>query len=348
MISKYLQKLQAGKNLNYDETSEIMQQILSGKENDHDIANFLKHLSTKGESNDEISAMLDKMQQFALHINPKTQGTIIDVCGTGGDKLQTFNISTTATFVIAAGGGIVAKHGNRSISGMVGSADIFEYFGYDLMSSPERVTEIIEKFGVGFMFAQKFHPAMKNVANARKMIGGRTAFNILGPLCNPANVKNQLIGVFSDDFLERLPAILKQKGAQNIITVRSEDGIDEFSTSAKNKVCIMKNDKIEKKIINPQDFGLQKSKLSDIQISSQKDAFSSFVSVLNNTANRSMIEVTALNSAAGFIVANICDDFQDGVELALNTIKSGKASDLLKRFVSFCGNPERLEEFEKN
>ena len=141
---------------------------------------------------------------FRSHIAPKCKGTIIDVCGTGGDKMHTFNISTTASFVIASCGGIVAKHGNRSSSGISGSADIFEYFGYDLNADPDTITSIIEKYNIGFLFAQKFHPAMKHVSAARKLLQSRTAFNLLGPLCNPAHVKNQLIGVFSDEYLEKI------------------------------------------------------------------------------------------------------------------------------------------------
>jgi len=243
MIDEILTKLKNGNDLSYDETSIAMEKILRGKVSDQDTADFLEFLRKKGESDDELLGMLEKMQAFSIHISPIRKGTIIDVCGTGGDNLQTFNISTTASFVIAAAGGIVAKHGNRSVSGVSGSADIFEYFGYDLNSSPEKVSKIIEKFGIGFMFAQKFHPAMKYVANARKMIGGRTAFNLMGPLSNPALVKNQLIGVFSEEFLERLVLLLKKRGSENIMTVRSQDGLDEFSTTSKNQVYFLKNGK---------------------------------------------------------------------------------------------------------
>lgn len=347
MINEFTEKIERGNSLTYDEVCQVMDSILSGKENDKDVAEFLKHLTDKGESDDELLGMLDKMQEFGVHIFPKNNDTVIDVCGTGGDNMQTFNISTTASFVIAGAGGIVAKHGNRSISGVCGSADIFEYFGYDLSDTPKKNTEILEKYGICFMFAQKFHPAMKNVANARKIVGGRTAFNLLGPLCNPAQVRNQLIGVFSEEFLNRLPLLLQRKGAQNIITVRSEEGMDELSTSSKNHLCILKNGNIESQIIDAQDFGLQKSQLSDIQITSKDEAITSFVTVLNNSANRSKIEVTALNAAGGLIVANKVDNFSDGIELALETIKSGKAFDLFKKFVKDCGNIQKLEEVEK-
>ena len=346
MIENMLSKLKNQTNLSYNEISEAMENILKGKVSDEETSNFLKYLRDKGESDDELLGMLDKMQSFALQVSPKSKGTIIDVCGTGGDNLQTFNISTTASFVIAAAGGIVAKHGNRSMSGVSGSADIFEYFGYDLNSSPDRVAEIIDKFGIGFMFAQKFHPSMKNVANARKMIGGRTAFNLLGPLSNPAQVKNQLIGVFSDEFLERIVLLLKKRGSENIMTVRSQDGLDELSTTSKNQVYFLKNGIITPMIIDPEKLGLTKPKIKDIQISNKDQAINAFVSVLNNTANNAMIEITALNAAGGLMVANIAKNFEEGIEIALNTIKNGDALKLLENFVRDYGDITKLKEFE--
>jgi anthranilate phosphoribosyltransferase len=197
------------------------------------------------------------------------------------------------------------------------------------------------------MFAQKFHPAMKNVANARKVVGGRTAFNLLGPLTNPAMVKNQLIGVFSDEYQERIIKILQRKNAETIMTVRSNDGMDELSTTSKNKICLLKNNIITKMTIDPQDVGLQRGNLSDIQIVTKEDAIKSFVDVLNDTANKTKIEITALNAAGGLIVSDIADSFGEAVELALNTIHSGKAFDKLKNFVKNCGDMEKLEGVEK-
>ena len=176
-------------DLTFDEMSEVMSEILNGKNNDEEIAEFLKELSDKGETNEELRAMFTKMNEYSVNINPSCHGNLIDVCGTGGDNLHTFNISTTASFVIAGAGGNVAKHGNRSVSGISGSADIFEHFGFDLNSESWVVEEMIEKIGIGFMFAPKFHPAMKNVAPARKIIGKRTAFNLLGPIMQPSKSK---------------------------------------------------------------------------------------------------------------------------------------------------------------
>lgn len=344
MISDIIAKLQQKTDLNYDEMNSVMTDILSGKTDDEQNAEFLSKLAEKGETDDELLGMLDKMQEFSLKVDTKNKGTIIDMCGTGGDKLQTFNVSTTASFVVAATGGIVAKHGNRSSSGISGSADIFEYFGYDLSLEPAQISEILLKHNICFMFAQKFHPAMKHVSNARKQLGKRTAFNLLGPLSNPAGVKNQLVGVFSIKYLDRLPAILKRKGAENIMTVRSDDGMDEFSTSAVNRVCILRKDKVLMNAIDPEVVGLHKSKLKDIQIQTKDDAIKSFVGVLNNTANQAMIETTALNAAGGLIVANIANNFEEGVEMALKTIKDGKAFSLLEKFVADTGDISKLKE----
>jgi len=347
MIKDLTQQLSRGDSLTIDQMTSVMNEILSGTQNDQDVADFLKNLTEKGESDDELLAMLNKMEEYSLHISPNCKGKIIDVCGTGGDKLKTFNISTAASFVIAGAGGNVAKHGNRSISGVSGSADIFEYFGIDLNSEPNKVNETIEKFGIGFMFAQRFHPAMKNVANARKIVGGRTAFNLLGPLTNPAMVKNQLIGVFSENYQKRIVKILKRKNAETVIAVRSDDGMDELSTTSKNQICMLKNNMITEMTLDPQKIGLQKGNISDIQISSKEDAIKSFVTVLNDSANKTKIEITALNAAGGLIVSDMADSFTDAVELALDTIHSGKAFDKLENFVKNCGDIEKLEGAKK-
>lgn len=344
MISDLISKLEKKIDLSYDEINLIMTEILSGKTSDIENLDFLSNLANKGETDDELLGMLDKMQEFAIKVEPKNKGRIIDMCGTGGDSLQTFNISTTASFVVAAAGGVVAKHGNRSSSGISGSADIFEFFGYNLDQEPQKITEILEKHGICFMFAQKFHYAMKHVSSARKQFGKRTAFNLLGPLSNPANIKNQLVGVSSTKYLERLPEILKRKGSENIITVRSNDGMDEFSTNTTNKICILRKGEISRDTVDPGKIGLHKSKLEEIQIRTKDDAIRAFVGVLNNTANQAMIETTALNAAGGLIVGEISKDFGEAVNLALNTIKDGRAFDLLEKFVEDTGEISKLEE----
>jgi len=347
MLEKLTKSLEDNQNISFDEMKIVMDEILNGNHRDEIVATFLQNLSKKGETEDELLGMLDKMNEFSVHISPNCPKRIIDMCGTGGDKMKTFNISTAASFVVAASGGYVAKHGNRSVSGVSGSADIFEYFGFDLASNHIKITNMIEKLGIGFMFAPKFHPAMKNVVGARKMIGSRTAFNLLGPLSSPAQVKNQMIGVFADEFLERIVKLLQKRNSQTIMSVRSDDGMDELSTTSNNKICLLKNDNITNFILRPEEYGLQKGNISDIQIKNKNDAIKSFVSVLNNNANKTMKEITALNAAGGLIISDICDDFKDGIELALKTISSGKAFDKLEEFTKYCDGMEKLEGVEK-
>ena len=330
-------------DLTFDEMSSEMSDILNGKNNDDEIAEFLRSLSEKGETDEELRAMLTKMNEHSVRISPRCHGSLIDVCGTGGDNLQTFNISTAASFVIAGAGGNVAKHGNRSVSGISGSADIFEYFGFNLQSETRVVEEMIEKLGIGFMFAPTFHPAMKNVALARKILGKRTAFNLLGPLCNPANVKHQLIGVFADDYIKRIVMIMQKNHSETILAVRSEDGMDELSTTSKNKVCMLKNNEISEFIINPEEYNMEKGNLSDIQISTKQNAIDAFVNVLNNTSNKTMKEITILNAAGAMLVGGLCDEFKDGVELATETINNGKAFEKLKQFAKENNAQEKLE-----
>jgi anthranilate phosphoribosyltransferase len=344
MLENYIARLEVGANLKPDEMHKAMELLLTEGTPDQIKAVFLQHLVNKGETDDELLAMLSKMDEHGVHISPKCKGTIIDVCGTGGDKLQTFNISTTAAFVIASCKGIVAKHGNRSSSGISGSADIFEYFGYDLNSDPQKATSIIEKHNIGFLFAQRFHPAMKNVAAARKLLQSRTAFNLLGPLCNPARVKHQLIGVFSEDYLERIVNILQRRGAQNVMTVHSQDGLDELSTTSKNKICFLREGNIGKMTIDPQKFGLHPATVKDFQITTKQEAIQAFVSVLNGTASQARIEVVALNSAAGLVVGNVAKDLEEGLQLSLESIKSGDAFSHFENFVKDCGDYAKLKE----
>ena len=343
MLDELTTRLESRQNLSFEQMTIAMNEILQGECTDEIIAKFLQALSLKGETDDELLAMLNKMKQFSVNILPNCKSSLIDMCGTGGDNLKTFNISTSASFVVAAAGGYIAKHGNRSVSGISGSADIFEYFGFDLGSEPTAVANMIEKIGIGFMFAPKFHPAMKNVVKARRILGKRTAFNLLGPLSNPANVKHQLIGVFADNYIKRIVKIMQKNHSKTILAVRSEDGMDELSTS-KSKVCMLKNNEITEFIINPTDYNIEKGNLSDIQISTKQEAIDAFVRVLNNTSNKTMKEVTMLNAAGGMLVGGMCDRFDDGIELARETIDSGKSFKKLKEFAKANHALDKLEE----
>lgn len=347
MITEYITKISSNRNLSYDEMSQVMEYILSGKISVDDTTNFLRILTDKGETDHELLAMLDKMQENSIHIHPKIDQNIIDVCGTGGDKMNTFNISTTASFVIAASGVVVAKHGNRTSSGISGSAEIFESFGYDLNMEPSKVEEIIERFGIGFMFAPKFHPAMKNVAESRKILNKRTAFNLLGPLTNPAMVKRQLVGVYSQEYLSRVLSLLESRGSKNVMTVISKDGLDELSTTSNNYIYQLNNGEITSSVLDPTELGLSKSNLSDLQISTKDEAVDAFLSVLNGTAKKPMLEITALNAAAGLIVGGFSEKFDEALNIAFQSIKNGKAFDLFKDFIKYCGDITKLEDIEK-
>lgn len=348
MMTEDITKLSLGKDLGYDEMHVAMSKILDGRIPPQETARFLENLREKGESDQELLAMLDSMQERSLKISPRCEGRVIDVCGTGGDRMRTFNISTAAAFVVAASGGIIAKHGNRSTSGISGSADIFEYFGYDLNMEAKKIEELIQRFRIGFMFAQKFHPAMKNVAEARKILGGRTAFNLVGPLSNPANVKNQLVGVFAPDYLERVVNLLKARGSENVMSVISEDGLDELSTTSKNKICQLMDGKISSQVLDPSELGLEKSRLEDLQVSTRAQAMTAFVSVLDNTGKKATIDVTALNAAAGLVIGGVSETLKEGLELAFETLDSGKAFDHFKNFIKTCGNIAKLEEVLEN
>ena len=210
-----------------------------------------------------------------------------------------------------------------------------------------KVQEIIEKFGIGFMFAPRFHPAMKNVAEARKIIGKRTAFNLLGPLTNPAEVKHQLVGVYSKEYLSRVISLLESRGSETVMTVISDDGLDELSTTSKNHIYQLNKGEVTSSILDPTELGLSKAKLSDIQISTKDEAINAFVTVLNGTAKKPMLEITALNAAAGLIVGGFSEKFDEALSISLQSIKNGKAYDLFRDLIKNCGDITKLEAFEK-
>ncbi len=342
MIEEITAKLARGEDLGRGDVGAAMAGMLSGDLPDPESAEFLSRLAGKGETDDELLWMLDGMRGFAVGVEPASRETLIDMCGTGGDGLGTFNVSTAASFVAAAAGARVAKHGNRSSSGASGSADVFEYLGYDLGQGPEEVAGVLERHGIAFMFAQRFHPAMRHVAAARRLLPGRTAFNLLGPLSNPAGVKNQVVGVYSAGMLERIPRILERNGSRNVMAVMSGDGMDEFSTSAANRVCVVRDGRASAFTVTPEEVGLRRSALADLQVGSREDAMSAFVGAVGGTARRAMVETAALNAAGGLVVAGAADGLGDGVEMALEAINGGGASRLLEEFVSDTGDAERL------
>ena len=249
---------------------------------------------------------------------------VIDTCGTGGDGANTFNISTTCAFVVAAAGGQVAKHGNRSVSSTCGSADLLEVAGVNLDLTTEQVTQCVNDIGVGFLFAPKHHGAMKHTITVRKEMGVRTLFNLLGPLSNPASAPNQLIGVFAKDWVEPLAQVLKKLGSQHVLVVNAEDGLDEISIASDTHVAELKDGQVLTYTISPEQFGFNRASLKDLAVT---DAASSLVmveSVLNNTTSPAK-DIVLLNAGAAIYAANIMHTLAEGIQKAQEVIASGAA-----------------------
>lgn len=347
MILDSIKKMSESKNLEYAEMVQCMHEIMRGNTDDASIATFLLKLKTKGETVDELKAMLDVMNEFAVKIKPAVNGRLVDTCGTGGDGLKTFNISTASAFVASAAGVNLAKHGNRSVSGPCGSADVLEYFGYNLDTEPSKVKECIENLGIGFIFAPKFHPAMKNVANARKQLGVRTAFNILGPLSNPAGVDAQVVGIYDPSLMDKITQLLKSVGRKEAMVFHAEDGLDELSNASINHIAWLRDGSIERLDLNPKDLRISIAKPSDLNITSKDESAKQMFNVLNGNADEKKLDIVLLNAAAALIVGNKADSFDDAIELARRTVKSGDAYKKFKALIGRCGNTLRLEELEK-
>jgi anthranilate phosphoribosyltransferase len=347
MIQDAVKKLAEHRDLSYNEVVECMREIMEGRVDDLAISDFLLALKMKGESVDELKAMFDVMNEFSIKIRPVVNGRLIDTCGTGGDKIKTFNISTASAFIASAAGVNVAKHGNRSVSGVCGSADALEYFGYNLNTEPEDVKRCIEELGIGFMFAPKFHPAMKNVANARKQLGVRTAFNILGPLSNPANVNAQIVGVSDPVLIDKVVTLLQKIGREEAMVFHASDGLDELSNTCINQIAWLKNGTINKFVLNPKSFKIGIAEPADLSVRSKEESVEQTFRVLNGTANEKRIGAVLLNVAASLIVANKADSFEDAIELSKKAMQCGGAYKKLKALIKSCGDVSVLEELEK-
>jgi anthranilate phosphoribosyltransferase len=347
MMQDSLKKLRESQNLGYEEMVEYMHEIMQGNVSDESIADFLLALKTKGETVDELKAMLDVMNKFAVKIKPTVSGRLVDTCGTGGDKIKTFNISTTAAFVASAAGVNIAKHGNRSVTGPCGSADVLEYFGYDLNTEPSKVKECIEQIGIGFMFAPKFHPAMKNVANARKKLGTRTAFNILGPLSNPADVDAQVVGVYDMSLVDKIAQLLKSVGRKEAMVFHADDGLDELSNTCTNHISWVKDGSIKKLDLDPTSLKISVAEPSDLSVTSKDDSALQMFKVLNDSADEKKLAIVILNAAAALIVGDKADGFDDAIEVAGKTLESGDAHKKFKELIDRCGNISHMEELEE-
>lgn len=332
-IQQALQKLLIKQNLTTNEMGEVMRIIMGGGATDAQIAGFLIALRCKGETVDEIAAAVEVMRELATDV-PVTGDHVVDTCGTGGDGANTFNISTACAFVVAAAGGQVAKHGNRSVSSSCGSADVLEAAGVNLDLSAEQVAQCVHDIGVGFLFAPKHHGAMKHTSNARKEMGVRTLFNLLGPLSNPASAPNQLIGVFSKEWVEPMAQVLKKLGSHHVLVVSAEDGLDEISIASETHITELKEGEITTYRVTPEQFGLPRANLAELSIDNASSSLKMIKSVLDNQPGAAR-DIVLLNAGAAIYAANIKDSMQAGVDTAREMLANGKALAKLDALISY-------------
>jgi anthranilate phosphoribosyltransferase len=323
-----------GRNLTSSEAGLIMREIMNGNATEAQIGSFLTALRMKGETVEEIVAFAKTMRDYCIKIHPKISEVLVDTCGTGGDKIKTFNASTL-TAIIAAGANVkIAKHGNRAVTSQCGSADLLEGYGVNIFASPEIVEKCIEDVGIGFMFAPIFHPAMKNVANPRREIGIKSVFNILGPLTNPASAKAQLLGVYDSKLTEKLAQVIMQLGVTRAFVVHGLIGVDEVSIIGKTKVTELKDGSLNTYEIAPRQFGMTEASL--------KIGFQ----VLNGVEGP-RTDMAILNAALCLVLGGRVKTIAEGVEVAKESIESGAALRKLHLLVKKSGgSPAKLEELE--
>jgi len=301
----------------------VMNTIMTGEATPAQIGGFLIGLRMKGETIDEITAAAQVMRELATKV--KVSGEhIVDIVGTGGDGSSTFNISTASCFVVAAAGGTVAKHGNRSVSSKSGSADVLEAAGVNLDLGPEQVAKCVNEVGVGFMFAPKHHGAMKHAIGPRKEMGVRTIFNVLGPLTNPAGAPNQLLGVFSKELVEPLAHVLKNLGSHHVLVVHSEDGMDEISIGAPTFVAELKNGEVTSYTIQPEDFGLKTADVASLKVEDAAQSLTVVKGVLKNQPGPAR-DIVQLNAGAALYAAGLAESLVAGVTKAGEVLASGEA-----------------------
>lgn len=319
-------------DLSSEQMTDVMRLIMTGEATPAQIGGFLIGLRMKGETVDEIAAAAGVMRELATKVNV-SGAHLVDTCGTGGDGASTFNISTTSAFVVAAAGGQVAKHGNRSISSKSGSADVLEAAGVNLNLTPEQVAECINKVGVGFMFAPAHHGAMKHAIGPRREMGVRTIFNVLGPLTNPAAAPNQVLGVFSDEWLRPLAEVLNKLGSRHVMVVHAGDGMDEISIGADTDVAELKDGKISAYTISPEQFGIAKTDVAAITVDSAESSLAMVKSVLDNQSGPAR-DIVVLNAGAAIYTSGITKSLEEGIKKADEVIASGAARAKLDELVA--------------
>lgn len=330
MIKQAVLKTAMKEDLNYDEMRASMDEIMTGEASQIQIAAFLTALSLKGETIEEITAAASGMKDHAIQLQHDMD--VLEIVGTGGDHSNSFNISTTSAFVVSAAGIPVAKHGNRAASSQSGAADVLEALGVNLMIDEQKSKKILKEIGMCFLFAQKYHPAMRFVGPVRKELGIRTIFNILGPLTNPAGANMQLLGVYSKDLIEPMAHTLNNLGVKNAMVVYGQDGLDEISVSAPTTVCEIRNGKMQTYEITPEQFGMKRCKKEELVGGTAKENAAITRAILSGEKGARR-DAVVLNSAAAMLIANAQLSMKDAIELANDMIDSKKALQQLEAFI---------------
>ena len=332
-IQSAIQKVTENENLSNAEMTDVMHQIMTGQATDSQIGGFLIGMRMKGETVDEITAAASVMRSLATPVDISDKENLVEIVGTGGDGSSTFNVSTASCFVLAAAGGRVAKHGNRSITSSSGAADLLEIAGVNLDISAEQVKTCVEEIGVGFMFALNHHSAMKHAIGPRKEMGVRTIFNMLGPLTNPAGTPNQLLGVYSKELVRPIAEVLKKLGANHVMVVHGDDGMDEISISASTHVAELKDGEITEYTIKPEDFGMQQHAVDTIRVNNAEESLEMVSSVLNNDESPAR-DIVLLNAGAAIYIAGLTGSHQAGIELAQEILASGTAKEKMLELIN--------------
>nr|VFJ88125.1 MAG: anthranilate phosphoribosyltransferase [Candidatus Kentron sp. LFY] len=320
------------RDLTEAEMTEVMNIIMTGKATPAQIGGFLIGLRMKGETVEEIASAAAVMRRLATPVDVSVEH-LVDTCGTGGDAKGTFNISTTSALVAAAAGAKVAKHGNRAVSGKSGSADVLEAAGVNLDLEPARVARCIEGVGIGFLFAQQHHAAMRHAIGPRREMGVRTIFNLLGPLTNPAGASNQVIGVFGDEWVEPIAQVLSRLGGRHTLVVHAEDGLDEISVGSPTRVAESKEGRVDVYTLVPEQFGMARANIDAIVVDSVQESLAMMRAVLED-AKGPAHDIVVLNAGAAIFVAGVAKTLEDGVEKAKEAIASGSAKKKLEALVA--------------
>ncbi|CAH9019079.1 anthranilate phosphoribosyltransferase [Candidatus Nitrosacidococcus sp. I8] len=331
-----LRKVTLGNHLSYEEMISAIDLIMSGQATQAQISALLTSLHMKGETIEEIAGAVTAIRRFSTPIQINSP-YLVDTCGTGGDHANTFNISTAGIFVVAAAGGQVIKHGNRSSSSKCGSADVLEAMGVKLEQTPDEIISYIQKTGIGFIFAPLYHSAMKHCAAVRKEIGIRTLFNLIGPLVNPANPPNQVIGVFNKKWLDIFAQALKRLGSHHVLIIHSEDGLDEISISAPTYVTELKDNIIRNYTITPEQFNFKSSPIDELTVQNTQESVAIIKSVLANQPGAAR-DIVALNAGAAIYAANLASSLEEGIKNALQIISSGKAQRKFDDFIKYTND----------